>query len=283
VVLRAKLAGDPKAQMASVTWSSSAPKIARIDQHTGRVIAVKEGSATITGTSNGAKATVQLRVITGGNVVLAGKVPVAQLFTTDVKSPLHPGDTVRITAAPVDAKGSSLVDRKVAWQSTHPEVATVDQFGLVTARGNGVTEIVATSEQQTARIPVTVTAKTVTFTDPISALRSGADRFTLALSNHDARQLTAVMSVDSPDDQKNLDWLLDKTRSTEANLRVTRAQQQSRVNTRDAEATQDLVFTLAWTTPNGQSHEAKYKFRARSTRADGAWTGATLRAIDKLE
>ena len=91
------------------------------------------------------------------------------------------------------------------------------------------------------------------------------------------------MYVESPDDQKNLDWLLDKTRSTEANLHVTRAQQQGRVNTHDAEATQDFVFTLAWTTPNGQSHEAKYRFRARSTRADGAWTGATLRAIDKLE
>jgi serine/threonine-protein kinase len=282
-VLRAKLAGDPKAQLASVTWSSSAPKIARIDQRTGRVIAVKEGSATITGTANGATATMQLRVIPGGNVVLAGKVPVAQLFTTDVKSPLHPGDTIRITAAPVDAKGSSLVDRKVTWQSTHPEVATVDAFGLVTARGNGATEIVATSEQQTARIPVTVTAKSVTFTDATSALRSGADRFTLALSNHDARQLTAVMSVDSPDDQKNLDWLLDKTRSAEANLHVTHAQQQGRANTRDTEATQDFVFTLAWTTPNGQSHEAKYKFRARSAHAEGAWTGATLRAIDKLE
>jgi hypothetical protein len=183
----------------------------------------------------------------------------------------------------VDAKGSSLVDRKVTWQSTHPEVATVDAFGLVTARGNGATEIVATSEQQTARVPVTVSAKSVTFTDATSALRSGADRFTLALSNHDARQLTAVMYVDSPDDQKNLDWLLDKTRSTETNLHVTHAQQQGRVNTRDTEATQDFVFTLAWTTPNGQSHEAKYKFRARSTRAEGAWAGATLRAIDKLE
>src|SRR4029077_14274322 len=177
----------------------------------------------------------------------------------------------------------SLVDRKVAWQSTHPEVATVDAFGLVTARGNGATEIVASSEQQTARVPVTVTAESVTFTDATSALRSGADRFALARSNHDARQLTAVMYVDSPDDQKNLDWLLEKTRSTEANLHVTRAPQQSRVNSRDAEATQDFVFTLAWTAPNGQSHEAKYKFRARSTRNDAAWSGATLRAIDKLE
>jgi uncharacterized protein YjdB len=283
-VLRAKLAGDPKAQLGAVTWSSSAPKIARIDQRTGRLIAVKEGSATITGTANGTKATIQLRVVPGPSVVLAGKVAVAQIFMSDIKSTLHPGDTVRITAAPVDAKGSSLVDRKVTWQSTHPEVATVDAFGLVTARGPGSAEILATSEQQTARVPVTVTARTVTFPDATSALRSGADRFLAALGNHDVRQLTAAMYVDSPDDQKNLDWLLDKARSSDANLHVTRAPQASRVNTRDAEATQDFVFTLAWTAPNGQSHESKYKFRARSTRADGGvWSAATLRALDKLE
>ena len=281
-VLRAKLAGDPKAQMGTVTWSSSAPRVARVDQRTGRVVAVKEGSATITGTANGVSATIQLRVVSGGNVVLAGKVAVAQIFTTDVKSPLHPGDTVRITAAPVDAKGSSLVDRTVVWQSTHPEVATVDRFGLVTAKGPGSTEIVATSEQQTARVAVTVSAKAVTFTDATAALRSAADRFLSALANHDARQLSAVMSVDTPDDQKNLDWLLDKARSNDANLHATRAQP-SRVNTRDAEATQEFVFTLAWTAPNGQSREAKYKFRARSTRADGVWSGGTLRAVDKLE
>ena len=282
-MLRAKLAGDAKGQLGAVTWSSSAPKIARIDQRTGRLFALKEGSATITGSANGSTARMQLRVLPGGSVVLAGQVSVAQIFMSEVKSAVHPGDTVRITAAPVDAKGGSLVDRKVAWQSTHPEVATVDATGLVTARAAGSTEIVATSEQQSSRASVTVAAKTVTFADAATALRSVPDRFNGALGNHDVRQLTAMMSVESPDDQRNLDWLLEKVRASDANLHMTRAQQASRVNTRDAEATQDFVFTLAWTAPNGQSHEAKYKFRARSTRADGAWSTATLRALDKLE
>ena len=281
-VLRAKLVGDSKAQLGAVEWSSSAPKIARVDQRSGRLIAVKEGLATISGTANGATARVQVRIVPGPNVVLAGKVAVAQIFMTDVKSTLHPGDTVRITAAPVDAKGGSLVDRKVTWQSTHPEVATVDGFGLVTARAAGSSEILATSEQQTSRVPVTVAAKAVTFTDANAALRSGADRFLSALGNHDVRQLAAVMFVESPDDQKNLDWLLEKARSNDANLHATRAQP-SRVNTRDAEATQDWVFVLAWTAPNGQAHEGKYKFRTRSTRADGVWSAGTLRALDKLE
>ncbi|HKW47025.1 MAG TPA: Ig-like domain-containing protein [Gemmatimonadaceae bacterium] len=282
-VLRAKLGGDPKAQLGTVTWSSSAPKIARIDQRTGRVIAMKEGSATITGSANGATATVQLRVVAAGNVVLAGKVAVAQILVSDVRVPVHPGDTIRITAAPLDAKGASLLDRKVAWQSTHPDIATVDAYGLVTAKAVGSTEIVASSEQEAARVPVTVTAKTVTFADPVAALRSGAERLFTAITGHDVRQLAALMAVDSPDDQKNLDWLVEKARSSEANLRPTRPAQAGKVNTRDAEATQDFVFTLGWTAPNGQAHEEKYKFRARSTRGEAGWSAATVRALDKLE
>ena len=278
-VLRAK-PGDPKAQLGTITWTSSAPRVARVDQKTGRVIAVKEGSTTITGTSNGATASIQLRVVPGGNVVLAGKVSVAQLITSEVKSALHPGDTARITAAPLDAKGASLLDRRVTWQSTRPDVASVDNYGLVTAHVPGSTEIVATSEQQSARVPITVNAKVVAYTDAPSALTAGTQRFLSALNAHDTRQLTSAYA-ESPQDQ-NLDWLLEKVRSNDANFRVTRAQT-GRVNTRDAEATQELTFTFAWTAPNGQSREAKYKFQARSTRTDGAWSSATLKALDKLE
>jgi serine/threonine protein kinase/uncharacterized protein YjdB len=279
--LRARIAGDPKAKLGSVAWTSSAPLVARVNPRTGRIVALKEGSATITGTSNAASGTVVVRVIPGSNVVLAGHVPVAQLITNDVKSTLHPGDTARLTAAPLDAKGESLLDRKVTWQSVHPEVASVDAFGLVTARAPGTTEIVATSEQQTAHVPVTVSARAVTFTDAQSALRSGADRFLAAIADHDARQLAAAYYVDSPDDQKNLDWLLDKARTADANLHVTRAQT-GKPSVKDAEATSDIVFTFAWTMPNGQTKETKAKFRARATRGSEGWLAATLRSLDQL-
>jgi serine/threonine protein kinase len=280
--LKVKPSGDASARPAAITWTSSNSAVARINQRTGRVIAVKEGTAMISGSANGATGTIVVRVIPGANVVLAGKVVVAQIITSEVKTALHPGDTVRITAAPLDAKGASLLDRKVAWQSLHPEVATVDGFGLVTAHASGTTEIVATSEQQSARVSITVSTPVVTFSDGPSALRNGTERFLTAISQHDARQLTAVIFVDSPDDQKNLDWLLDKVRSGDVNLRVTKAQS-GRASVRDAEATSDVSFTFAWLTPNGQTKETKAKFRARATKGAEGWTGATLRSLDKLE
>lgn len=243
---------------------------------------MKEGSATITATLNGTTGSVLVRVIPGGNIVQTGKVAVAQLITSDVKSTMHPGDTVRITAAPLDAKGASLLDRRVAWQSVHPEVASVDAFGLVTAKSPGTTEILATSEQQTARIPVTVAGRNQTFADAPAALRNGTERFLSAVADHDARQLAGVIFVETPDDQKNLDWLLEKVRAGDANLRVTKAQS-SRPSIRDAEATSDATFTMTWTGPNGKSRETKAKFRVHSTKGAEGWSAATLRALDKLE
>jgi uncharacterized protein YjdB len=222
--LRAKLPTGANAKASALSWTSSNPTIARVNQRTGRLVAMKEGSATITASVNGSSGSVLVRIIPGGNVVQTGKVAVAQIIATDIKSTMHPGDTARITAAPLDAKGASLLDRKVAWQSVHPEVASVDGFGLVTAHAAGTTEIVATSEQQTAHIPVTVAARTQTFTDAAAALRHGTERFLSAIAEHDARQLAGVIFVETPDDQKNLDWLLEKVRSGDANLRGTKAQ-----------------------------------------------------------
>jgi serine/threonine-protein kinase len=279
--LRARMSGGPNTPPSTITWSSSAPLVARVNARTGRVVALREGSATITGSANGTTASITLHVIPG-KVVLAGKVAVAQLITTDVKSTLHAGDTVRITAAPLDEKGASLLDRKVTWQSTHPEIASVDGFGLVTAHAPGTTDIVATSEQQSARIPVTVGTRSVAFSDANSALRSGTDRFISAVTAHDTRRITASMVVESADDQKTLDWLLGKARSATANLHVTRAQT-SRPNVRDTEATAEVGFTFAWTAPNGQLRETRASFRARSTRGSDGWSPATFKAIDKLE
>ena len=279
--LRARLGSDPKAKLGAITWTSSAPLVARVDQRTGRVFAVKEGSARITGTVNGATGSITVKVIPGTNVVLAGKVAVAKIITSDVPATLHTGDTVRVTAAPLGAKDENLLDRKVTWQSTHPDVASVDGYGLVTARAPGTTEIVATSEEKSARVPVTVATREVKFSDATSALRVGGDRFINAIKDHDGRELSAAFFVDSPDDQKNLDWLLGKLRASDANFRVTRTQP-GRPNVQSAEATADVVFTFAWTA-NGRNYDKKAKFRLSARKSGDAWAIATLRSMDKLE
>jgi hypothetical protein len=234
----------------------------------------------ITGAANGATATVTVRVLPG-NVVLAGKAPVAKLITSEVKATLHPGDTVRVTAAPLSASDENLLDRKVTWQSTHAEVASVDAYGLVTARGPGTTEIIATSEEKSSRIPVTVASREIKFSDAVSALRVGGDRFQNAIKDHDGRELSASFFVDAPDDQKNLDWLLTKLRDNDANFRVTHTQP-GRPSVRDAEATTEVVFTFAWTA-NGRNYDKKAKFRLSTRRGGDSWSIATLRSLDRLE
>jgi serine/threonine-protein kinase len=279
--LRARLGSNPKAKLGTITWTSSAPLVARVNARTGRVIALKEGSATITGTVNGATGSIAVKVIPGANVVLAGKVAVAKIITSDVPATLHTGDTVRVTAAPLGAKDENLLDRKVTWQSTHPDVASVDAYGLVTARGAGTTEIVATSEEKSARVPVTVATREVKFSDATSALRVGGERFTNAIRDHDGRELAASFFVDSPDDQKNLDWLLAKLRTSDANFHVTRTQP-GRPNVQNTEATADVVFTFSWTA-NGRNYDKKAKFRVSSRKAGDSWAIATLRSLDKLD
>ena len=279
--LRARLGSDPKTKLGTITWTSSAPLVARVNARTGRVIALKEGSATITGTVNGATGSVNVKVIPGGEVVLAGRVAVAKIITSEVPATLHAGDTVRVTAAPLGAKDENLLDRKVTWQSTRPDVASVDAYGLVTAHAPGTTEIVATSEEKSARVPVTVATREVRFSDATSALRVGGDRFINAVKDHDGRELAAAFFVDSPDDQKNLDWLLAKLRASDANFRVTRTQP-GRPNVQATDATADVVFTFAWTA-NGRNYDKKAKFRLSARKVGESWAIATLRALDKLE
>ena len=212
---------------------------------------------------------------------LAGKVAVAKLIMSEVKGTLHPGDTTRVTAAPLAANDENLFDRKVTWQSTHPDVASVDAYGLVTARAPGTSEIVATSEDKSARVTVTVATREVKFSDGTAALRAGGDRFVNAIKDRDGRELSAAFFVDSPDDQKNLDWLLARLRDNDANFRITRTQP-GRPAVRDNEATSEVVFTFAWTA-NGRNYDKKAKFRLNARKTGESWAIATLRSVDRLE
>ena len=278
--LRGRFIGDKPAN-GTIAWSSSAPKIARVDSKSGRVYAVKEGTATITASAAGVTTKTIVRVIPAADVVLAGRVPVAELVVSDPPPPLHPGDTISLTAAPLDANSKSLLDRKVKWQSKSPEVAAVDGFGLVTARSFGTTEIIATSETRAGHIPVKVVARP-RYPDAQSAVRAGVDRFRAAIADHDSRELSAAVFVDTPVDQQNLDWLLDKLRAAGSNLKVAKVQP-AKPNVSDTEANLDVTLTLSYTGPNGKTRETKAKFRSHTARSGDSWPVATVRALDKLQ
>ena len=66
------------------------------------------------------------------------------------------GDTLRLSALTLDANDNAIADAEVAWSSTDEAVATVDSTGLVTATGNGTSDIAATVGEAAGSAAVTV-------------------------------------------------------------------------------------------------------------------------------
>ena len=128
----------PEAAIQNVIWLSSNPEVATVDE-TGLVTAVGSGAATITATTTDGT---ELSATCEVNVTIPPATSVtfnkAVLFTTA-------GETYRLKAKvlPVEAC------QTITWQSSNPEVATVDETGLVTAVGNGNATVTATTTDGT--------------------------------------------------------------------------------------------------------------------------------------
>ena len=86
-------------------------------------------------------------------------VPVANVTLDHTVLALFPGDTTALTAK-VDP--DTATDKTVTWESSDPNVATVDQSGKVTAVAPGTATITATAGGKTATCTVTVTDRTYT-------------------------------------------------------------------------------------------------------------------------
>src|SRR2546427_118472 len=123
-----------------VTWTSSSSAIATVSAG-GLVIGAAVGSATITATSEGQRASAGVSPVSAGMEV---------------------GQPVQFTATPLDANGTPLSGRSITWASRAPAVAAVSTGGLVTGAAAGTATITATSEGQggSAAITVTVPAST---------------------------------------------------------------------------------------------------------------------------
>ena len=71
------------------------------------------------------------------------------------------GQTVQLVASVYDSNENLIVNPAVSWKSQNVAVAAVDRMGLVTAAGNGMTQIVAASGDFTSMATITVTQKAV--------------------------------------------------------------------------------------------------------------------------
>ncbi|MDR2041112.1 MAG: Ig-like domain-containing protein, partial [Tannerella sp.] len=132
----------------TVPWSSSHPDVATVSE-TGLVTAVSEGTATITATTQNGERTASCEV-----TVTVPTIPVASVTLDITEATLEVGVTQQLTATVFP---ENATDKTVSWSSSHPDVATVSETGLVTAVSEGTATITATSGEQSDICEVTVT------------------------------------------------------------------------------------------------------------------------------
>ena len=125
----------------AVSWSSSNPDAASVSSD-GTVTAHQAGTVTITATAadgSGVSGSIQI-------TVKAQKVEVSELYVLDANGVDQSttltaiGETTQLT---LDIRPANATDKTVTWWSEHPEIATVDQNGKVTAVSEGWTYIYA--------------------------------------------------------------------------------------------------------------------------------------------
>ena len=120
----------------TVAWESSNPALVSVDEN-GLVTILAAGMEIvyITATaSNGATATCELYVMIEAEVEEGGTVPVESIMlnTTFAEVSGVKGTTFQFTATVMPEKAT---DKTVTWSSNMPEIATVDENGLVTLVG----------------------------------------------------------------------------------------------------------------------------------------------------
>ena len=148
-------------QGAQVGWASSEPAVATVDA-AGLVTAVANGEAAVTASSGQTNASVPISV---RQAAASATISPRQLNLSAL------GDTARLSAKILDARGHAVPGVEVAWSSSDPAVASVDGSGLVAAVGNGDVTITATSGAAEAAVPVSVhqaAASAVIVPDPLS-------------------------------------------------------------------------------------------------------------------
>jgi uncharacterized protein YjdB len=147
-----------------ISWQSSVLSVATVSA-TGLVTAVSPGTATITASSSGKRASAAVTVL----------APVAGLHIAPTSIQLHPGDSLRLNATSLDPQGNSLPGRTVTWSASDPQVARISASGLLVATGVGTAFVIAEAEGQrdSVRLQVQASVRRVKVRPEQKTLRPG--------------------------------------------------------------------------------------------------------------
>ena len=139
----------------TVTWSSSNQTVATVDSN-GKVTAVNGGKATITAKAGGKSA----------SCVVTVEVPVESISLNRNSITLGESEsvTLRATLTPKNATDP------LTWSSSDESIATVDQYGKITAIRAGVANVVAKAGNEQATCVVTVIKRVTSVSLDMSSL-----------------------------------------------------------------------------------------------------------------
>ena len=132
----------------TVTWSSDKTDIATVDS-SGKITAVKEGTANITVTTTDGSKTATCVV----TVKPKGAVAVTSVTVNPTTLSLDVGKTSVLGAT---VKPDDATNKTVTWTSSDTNKATVDTKGCVTAKAEGTVTITATVDGKSATCTVTI-------------------------------------------------------------------------------------------------------------------------------
>jgi uncharacterized protein YjdB len=132
----------PDVQLA---WSSSEASVATVDAN-GKVTAAKSGKAVITAKAGEISGTAQVNV----------SIPMSLVLTPPMVNLTGVGQSMQLQKTVKDDNGAAVVGQVVMFSSSDPNVAAVDNNGMVHAIGAGNAVVTARTAALTATSKVTV-------------------------------------------------------------------------------------------------------------------------------
>ena len=197
------------AETPEFVYSSSDPTVASIDD-AGEIKALSPGTTTIKIKTTDGKASTSFEL-----TVVANTIDVTGIEIDQVSMKLTEGETGKL-AAWVTPKNAS--NQNITFSSDDEDVAIVNKNGVVTAIGEGTTDITATSEDGgfSKTCKVTVTPQVI----EVSGVSLDENELTLTVG--DTQSLTATIEPEDATDQK-ISWSSDdkNVATVDANGRVT--------------------------------------------------------------
>ena len=176
----------------TVTWKSDKPEIAEVDNN-GNVTAKAAGTATITATADGKSASCKVTV--NGQ---PATVPVQSVELNTNKVELSVGEANKLVAT---VTPEAATNKEVTWNSSKPEVATVDKEGKVVAQKPGTTTITVTTVEGNK----TATCEVIVKETPVAVTGVGLNTNKVELSVGEANKLVATVTPEAATN-KEVTW-----------------------------------------------------------------------------